>query len=74
MLRVKHADSSSVAHSQPNRRFVSTLLRGLTASLTAGLYVSPVTAQPAQAAPIALKEMTVSATRGERRIDECLQL
>ncbi len=70
MLRVKHADSPSVAHSQPNRRFVSTLLGGLTASLTAGLYVSPVTAQSAQAAPIALKEMTVSATRGERRIDE----
>ena len=70
MRRTKHAGSPRAIYLAPNRYFFSGLLGGLTASLTLGLYAGAVMAQSAQSTQTSLKEMTVSATRGERRIDE----
>jgi len=70
MLRINDVCSSDFTHIPFSRRFVSGLLGGLAASLTAGLYTGAVAAQSVQSAHTSLKEVTVSATRGERRIDE----
>lgn len=64
MLGIKHAGSSDVVHFLPSRLFVPGFHVGLIASLAAGVYVNIATAQTQ------LKELTVSATRGERRIEE----
>jgi len=69
MRRTKHAVSPRAVHLSSNR-FFSGLLGGLTASLTVGLHAGGAMAQPFQSTQSSLKEMTVSATRGERRIDE----
>jgi hemoglobin/transferrin/lactoferrin receptor protein len=52
------------------RRFTSDLFIGLTCSLSAGLYAAAAIAQSPGHSLTQLKEMTVSASRGERRIDE----
>lgn len=70
MRRTTQAVSLGFVHHPPNRRFFSGLLGGLTASLTAGLYAGSIAAQSVQSTQTSLKEMTVSATRGERLIDE----
>lgn len=64
MRRTKDTGSSAFVHFRPGLRFVSGLHAGLLTSLAAGVYVDVATAQTQ------LKELTVSATRGERRIEE----
>lgn len=70
MLRSHYARDLSLRQASFPRRFTSELLAGLTCGMTAGLYVGAVTAQPHDHSLTQLKEMTVSATRGERRVDE----
>lgn len=70
MLRCLSARAPAFHHVHYSRRFTSDLLVGLTYSLTASLYAVTAAAQPQEHSLTQLKEMTVSATRGERRIDE----
>ena len=70
MLRSHYARDLRLRQASFLRRFTSELLAGLTCGMTAGLYVGAVTAQPHDHSLTQLKEMTVSATRGERRVDE----
>ncbi len=70
MLRCLSARAPAFHHVHCPRRFTSGLLVGLTYSLTASLYAVTAAAQPQEHSLTQLKEMTVSATRGERRIDE----
>ena len=70
MLRCLSARAPAFHHVHYSRRFTSDLLVGLTYSLTASLYAVTAAAQSQEHSLTQLKEMTVSATRGERRIDE----
>ena len=70
MLRCLSARAPAFHHVHCSRRFTSGLLVGLTYSLTASLYAVTAAAQPQEHSLTQLKEMIVSATRGERRIDE----
>lgn len=69
MLRCHSLRALALSRVHYIHRFSSDLLIGLTCSLT-GLYAVSATAQPQDHAFTQLKEMTVSATRGERRVDE----
>lgn len=70
MLRNHHAGPLQARHLLSKRSFTSGFITGLTCSITAGLYASPAIAQVPDHSITQLKEMTVSASRGERRIDE----
>ena len=70
MLRCHDARALSLRHFHFSRRFTSDLFVGLTCGVTASLYAASALAQPQEHSLTQLKEMTVSATRGERRIDE----
>ncbi|MFY9137785.1 TonB-dependent hemoglobin/transferrin/lactoferrin family receptor [Zwartia sp.] len=70
MLRIHHAGSPRARHLTPKRNLTSGFMTGLTCSITAGLYASLATAQAPEHTLTQLSEITVSASRGERRIDE----
>jgi hemoglobin/transferrin/lactoferrin receptor protein len=70
MLRCLDARALSLRHFHFSRRLTSDLFVGLTCGVTASLYAAAALAQPQEHSLTQLKEMTVSATRGERRIDE----
>jgi hemoglobin/transferrin/lactoferrin receptor protein len=67
MLRLSHACIPDFASHDLSRHFFTRRLGSLATILTAACYAGPIMAQVAQTS---LKEITVSATRGERRIDE----
>jgi hemoglobin/transferrin/lactoferrin receptor protein len=70
MLRSHDARALGFRPVHFTRRFTSDLFIGLTCSLSAGLYAATAIAQSPGQSLTQLKEMTVSASRGERRIDE----
>jgi hemoglobin/transferrin/lactoferrin receptor protein len=70
MLRCHDARALALYHLRFSRRLTSDLVVGLTCGVTASLYAASALAQPQEHSLTQLKEMTVSATRGERRIDE----
>ena len=70
MLRCHDARALGFRPVHITRRFTSDLFIGLTCSLSASLYSAAVIAQSPGHSLTQLKEVTVSASRGERRIDE----
>lgn len=70
MLRRNQVWTLKSLHITSKRKYTSKLLASLTCGITAGLYAFPAIGQPSGPSLTQLSEMTVSATRGERRIDE----
>ena len=70
MLRCHDARALSFRSIHFTRRFTSDLFIGLTCSLSASFYGAAAIAQSPGHSLTQLKEMTVSASRGERRVDE----
>ncbi len=70
MLRCHDARALSFPPVHFTRRFTSDLFIGLTCGLSVSLYTAAAIAQSPGHSLTQLKEMTVSASRGERRVDE----
>jgi hemoglobin/transferrin/lactoferrin receptor protein len=70
MLRCHDARALSFRSIHFTRRFTSDLFIGLTCTLSVSLYTAAAIAQSPGHSLTQLKEMTVSASRGERRVDE----